>query len=158
MENNNPKKECQVYGMLLEVKETIFLSIQYASSLEEAFLLAKFEFEKMNIGKSGAGAKISLFTLKTIKELYEDQSTLDSRIIEQKAKEIEASLKWVKAIEKFPGLSEEKPTEEPIVAPKEDSKNVLMNKIVETKDKEMFEKNKARFTKHERRYLMERLG
>ena len=91
---NESLKEFKVYSFILETGTTIFLSIQYSSSLEEAFGQAKLEFEKVNgnskiFAKNMIGSKIGLFTVKSIEELIKENTSFDQWKIEQIKKEKE---------------------------------------------------------------------
>ena len=73
IEENDPK----IYAMILETKEVTFLSIQYASSLEEAFSMARVEFERTSTQfpkghpmRNLSGAKINLFTINLNAPVY----------------------------------------------------------------------------------------
>ena len=74
---NSKTIEARVYAILIESSKNFFLSVQYAYSLEEAFLLAKMEFidQNIKIGKPNTvleGAKIGLFSIRTINDLLGD--------------------------------------------------------------------------------------
>ena len=155
--------EPKVYGLILESRETVFLSIQYAYSLEEAFILAKLEFERLNPSRKGInnpliGSKIGLFTVKTIEELTSPENMFNN---------VE-NLEKREAAEIFKGISElisaqgvptplnnppEKKVEPPPVVSPEKEKNTLMQQIIKSKDTVMFEKHKGLFSKAEKAYL-----
>ena len=140
--NNNVKKliEPKVYGLILESPETVFLSVQCAYSLEEAFMLAKLEFEKQNSIGQGymnplIGAKIGLFTVKTFGELNAVSSLLKTSSVEHMMVEIV-----------FP---------KPTLTEKE--KNLLMREIIAKKDRALFQKNLRVFNQTEIKYLEDQL-
>ena len=146
MRNNERVVEPKVYGMLLESRETNFLSIQYAHSLEEAYVLAKIEFETILPERKGfnnplIGSKIGLFSVKTIKELTTQPNQLDMLLRKQEM------------------TKREKPNHNLITASEEvktdplSQKNVLMQEIIKNKDIEKLRKNKDVFTKSERDYI-----
>lgn len=167
--------EPKVFGLLLENQATVFLSVQYAYSLEEAFLLAKLEFEKQNPMRRGVvnplmGAKIGLFSIKTVQELLNSPSLndlVDPKIMDEIGKIQEAANKTrdlpvpedlspdiTKPIsEIFGGQAKKNKDKTSEIS----EKNSIMQKIVESKDKELFEKNKKLFSKAERSYLKERI-
>lgn len=178
MENNT--KERKMYGLLLETMNpldlgaTIFLSVQYANSLEEAFILAKLEFEKSNPTKvnSLVGAKIGLFTVKTIEVLNEEHKTLDARILEHKALEVAEAARWLKATKDLtsslkpvipgqilgtPIIPKEKPQEIPLSNVSMSQKNLLMKEIIDKKDPNLLEQNKLLLSKEEIEYIKAQL-
>lgn len=167
MQNNDIRKEIEpkVYGLLLESMDTVFLSLQHAYSLEEAFVLAKLEYEKQNPQRTGPlnplmGAKIGLFSIKTIKELTQP-SELDKII-----KKLPRILNPVpnpdaeNIIRTFTGptytLGNNKKSSSKLSLT-EKEKNSLMRKIIKGKDIKMFKKNKGVFNSEEIKYLGEKL-
>ena len=172
---NNKKNivEPQIYSLLLESPNVLFLSIQCAMSLEEATLLAKMEFEKLNSLKPGSknplsDAKISLFAIKTLDEFAD--VTIAKRIVKNIVTNIDKELGDTIAILKktveeipFPDLllpGGEKEINIPKLTKKEaqiKEKNDLMKQIVQKKDKRMFQKNKLTFSKVECAYLKDQL-
>lgn len=159
----------KIYGVILENKETVFLSVQLAPSLEDAFIQAKFEFERINPtqtinGNPMNGAKIWLFTVKTVDELIRETRAISEiqgadkiKIDEWKKVAKNFETPPVKKINKKPKIedikSKQNPEEEKRVL-----KNLLMKKIIDNKDKKAFEENIGIFTDHERSYIMERLS
>ena len=167
MQNNltNEKTiEPKVYGLILESKETVFLSIQYTYSLEEAFILAKLEFEKLNPHRRGInnpliGSKIGLFTIKSVEELTSPENMSTNIEAAEKSEDIKvlqgiSELMSAQGIPTALGEVPEKKVETPVIpiSPKE-KKNTLMQQIVKTKDIVMFEKHKRLFSKAEKAYL-----
>lgn len=166
--------EKKVITLLLESNKSFFLSVQYAFSLEEAFIMAKMEFEKLNIVNRGAnsleGAKIGLFAIKSIKDLTEEDGefvNIDnsiqrvaeevSRIGESNEGDLFDILSNVKD-----GIFISKNKEfQPKFPPKKETKkidpnqekNILMKEIIKNKDRELLEKNKDLFTQGEIQYL-----
>lgn len=154
-------KNSKVYGLVIEAMDTIFLSIQYAYSLEEAFALAKFEFEEQVLTKKLAspnplvGAKIGLFCIKSIKQLTSEPGwEYKKKLVEKKySEEIE------KVSEAFKGINSEIKLIKtaPKIKLSEDPKNKLMKQIIQNKDFEKFEKNRLLLTEYERNYIKDRL-
>jgi len=157
MEPNKIINAFKVYGLLLEAKEQVFLSIQLATSLEEAFALAKIEYETLNPTMKGLnnpflGAKIWLFTIKTAKDLLEGNTPMPK---------IPMALKRFK-VEEEPVQKEQEIQKEMIKTIKESSgikfnKNYLMKKIIETKDLRSLENNKDLLTKNDIKYIKDQI-
>ncbi len=155
MENNNPKVY-KVYGMLLEIRETLFLSIQYARSLEEAFNQAKLEFIRLNPptvdgDNSLFGVKIGIFSIKNLNEMVHENKIYSEKRLQNIA------LKHKKVEEKI-----EKQIRKPVEIKRvelkpEEIKNIIMREIVTRKDPEMLEKNKHMFNDNEMQYLKDKL-
>lgn len=151
MENKN--KEYKIYGMLLEVRDTFFLSIQYAISLEEAFSQAKLEFLRLNpptssIENSLMGSKISLFTIKNIDQVIHEHKVFNNRQLEKivlKQKKIE-----MKENKKKVEIKKIQITQEEI-------KNMIMKEIVIKKDKNLLKQHKELFNENEKKYLTEKI-
>lgn len=158
MENNKPVEIFKVYSLLLEAKEQIFLSIQYASSLEDAFAMAKLEYEKLNPTKQGLnnpmiGSKIWLFTIKSVTDLVSGviptprmpmkfrrlrTENMNSEIPEEN-KENEIQKEIVETIKK--NIDDKK------------DKNSLMLKIIKDKDKELLKQSKELLTRNDIKYI-----
>ena len=156
----------KVFALVIEANGTVFLSIQNASSLEEAFSLAKIEFEKTNPQLAGTnalvGGKIGLFTSKTVDEIVKEGFTKNERINEFLKKEQDNIRNFGKMLKNIKPLPL-KPIETPI-PPKQDAqldpgdvKNILMGLIVKNKDIEKFQENKKMFTKSECKYIEEKI-
>jgi|2_EtaG_2_1085320.scaffolds.fasta_scaffold00049_31 hypothetical protein len=174
----------QVFGLLIEFPENSFISVQCAYSLEEAFALAKMEYEEQNasFGKreTFAGAKINLFAIKTLDEIQNAPSLRE--VIEKSEERIKGQMS--EALNIFKRIDENtlkntsgiSPTQPDFVAPlriplndapapkkakplklTKIQKNKLMKQIVKDKDKDSFEKNKSFFTLAEQSYLLEKL-
>ena len=178
-----PKK---VYALLLESPSTTFLSVQYARSLEEAFALAKLEFEQQHLGMVGLdnplmGSKIVLFAIKEVKELTMSPNLLEKAQHDAKVMEEEAYQRVEKErerdVEKFVKDYNPKDFEQPAgktgmlkaltstgfkyipLDGKEakKTKSELMVEIIRNKDVEAFKKNRGLFTPAERKYIQEHL-
>ena len=160
--------EPKVYGLLIEFGETIFLSIQYAYSLEDAYLMAKLEFNKQNphkllVGNSLLGAKIGLFAIKTLKELTTTPKLAQIKE-EDKAKEIakifgsfeEIVKKENSVIIPNPEKTNEE-MQESIVEKNKIIKNKIMSEIIKNKDKELFGRMRNMLTKAEQQYIEEHI-
>ena len=169
--NRMENKEKKVFGLLLESLQTMFLSIQYAENLEEAYALAKNEFSRMNpsLVKNGvpvslAEAKIGLFTIKTMNELISNniqinqndnivKNTISKNVIEELP--IVKDLKELGEIFNSFSDSEKEKSEQnkkQKLTPEEE-KNLLMKKIIDNKDKQLFKEKKSMFSKPECAYL-----
>ncbi len=157
----------KVFALVIEAEGTIFLSIQNAESLEEAFSLAKIEFQKTNpqmVGKNPlVGGKIGLFTSKTVDEIVKEGFTKSQRIDEFMKKEEEHINEFNKAVKLMSTPSPLKPIKTP-QQPKpiqqldpSDAKNMLMKVIIENKDLEKLKENKAIFSTSERKYMTEKI-
>jgi len=160
MENNKPIEIFKVYSLLLEAKEQIFLSIQYASSLEDAFAMAKLEYEKLNPTKQGLnnpliGSKIWLFTIKSVTDLIHGvvpiprepmkfkRLKMDDIKKEQPIEEKEIQKEMIETIKKSSGIKF--------------NKNYLMKTIIETKDLRSLENNKDLLTKNDIKYIKDQI-
>lgn len=171
MELKETTKQYKIYGLIIEVRDTVFLSVQYASCLEEAFAQAKLEFQKVNpllrSKVSINGAKIGLFTIKSVQELSEENFNFNiNREAYDKIEQEE--------MKKSSNNSVKSPSIEKFLKPKEvmekiaqlangqnqdiENKNKLMKLIISQKNKELFEKNKSIFTANETQYLLEHLN
>ena len=180
MQNNSKFVKAKIYGMLLESNRNLFLSVQYAYSLEEAFYLAKLEFNSQDKNKIGTlnGAKISLFSVKTLDTLFGDLIKIDNIDTQSNTEKdtvpnpldggMPSLEDLVDIFEKSldgesPIVKENKPADkvlkmllgDPDIIPK--TKNEIMKEIIEKKDIEMFNRNKGMFTAAERKYIRERL-
>lgn len=165
MVTNNLK----VYSILLELRDTMFLSTQVAPSLEEAFSQARLEFQTTNpifaLNESLNGIKIGLFLVKTGDELIEEHKTFRARRI---AYDEDQKDRLVKLFKK------EKLTPPPQIFPKleplekmnngkidlkemeatiKKEKNLLMKEIIKNKDMELLEKNKSVLSSAEIKYI-----
>ena len=155
--------EPKVYGLLIEFEGTIFLSIQYAYSLEDAYIMAKLEFNKQNpdkllTGNSLLGAKIGLFAIKELKVLTANPKLVPIKAedkIKDLAKIFDSFAETIKPVDQLAIPSPEKP-EEVKVAPTS-IKNDLMKAIIKNKDRVMFEESKKLLTKAEQQYIEERI-
>lgn len=154
----------KIYSLLLESRDTTVLSMQKAYSLEEAFMLAKLEFENQNPAQVGIlnpliGAKIGLFTIKSIDDLLSDKPALD---ISKPNDELEAALLNLKNIPKR--LAVTSPVNETPVPIKKtpkptpaEQKNLLMRMIIENNNRSLFENNLKMFSKSEKAYINSKL-
>ena len=146
MENNKPTGVFKVYGLLLEAKDQIFLSIQYASSLEDAFTLAKIEYETLNPTSQGLnnplmGSKIWLFSIKSVTDLVRGIIPMPKSPMKFKRLNMRD--------ENSQSVIENKEEEKEVIPVKDKessglkfNKNYLMKKIIETKDFRSLENNK----------------
>lgn len=177
MENNKPPEIFKVYGLVLEAKEQIFLSIQYATSLEDAFAMAKLEYEKLNPLRVGInnpfnGSKIWLFTIKSVTDLVEGKVALPRTPMQFKRLKIEEArtrinkmLDGVNTEGSVVDTEKEKENhiqKEMINVIKKgnevkNTKNKLMKKIIDEKDMGLFEQNKDLFTPHDVQYIQDSL-
>lgn len=183
MENNEKKEESwKVYGLLLEGKETVFISVQYSTCLEDACNQAKLEWERINPAQSGVnnpliGSKIGIFTFKTLDQLNQESKLFKSLYTEQVTKELQKREEALKVINNFikelhtltppPPIPPVPPTNN-TETPKEDEKmheirvknekNILMAKILKEGDEKIFEEYKSALTEAEQQYLKERLN
>lgn len=174
MKNNQKIRELKVYGILLDYSDANFVSVQCAYSLEEAFVLAKLDYEEQRKFMGGLpvneNARISLFAIRTLAELKEPSDPqkmmdtvkilkkLPSKLAEGLPSAIGSSKKFT--VDDFIGAPIEKtqgvPT--PKRATKEPTfKNALMKEILDNKNKKLYEKNKEVFTDAEKGYILERL-
>lgn len=154
--NNNVEKrnvrtiEPKVFALLIESRETTFLSVQYAYSLEEAYAMAKIEFESQeNLPLPPGvtqGSKISLFAIKPLKVLIADADLLKKKmeVIKGMNKLAETLMENVTGVNKAEN-------------PETIAKNDLMNKIIKGKDRALYEEKKATFSECEREYLEKHL-
>ena len=163
---NNKK----IYALVIEARDAIFLSAQYSTSLEQALAQAKEEYKRINkiTDDSGLnGAKISLFTMKTV-----DQLINENKSFKEDPNNREGML--LTPLEPIPVLTppafmdninktkiEINPEIDKLMEiAKRDSpenKNKLMKKIITNKDPKMFEENKELFSKNEIKYIEEHL-
>jgi len=163
MQNNLPNQilvQRKIYGIMLEARDVAFLSIQTAFSLEEAYIAAKFEFEKQNPNKKGIhnplnGSKIGLFTVKPLSELMgpNDMEVINHIAEEEAMKKIETP-KEEEIIKAFEETADKKVEVKPTL---EEEKNILMKQIIDNKDVKMFNKVKRFFSKTERAFIRDYL-
>ena len=174
--NRTKLVEKKVFGMLIESSKTLYLSVQAAYSLEEAFFLAKLEFERIGPKKRGfndiVDAKISLFSVKSFTELENTPDTQamtpeDSQIIKVNTMEDEMA-EMERLMRSFGGESNGirkplnknslvKPIEQKVEPTPEDNKNALMHLIIKSKDSSLLEEHRNAFTESEIKYIEERL-
>ena len=182
MQKNQNKETRRVYGIIIEGGNHVFLSLQFAEKLEEAFLMAKKEFGRQNPEYADAmmGAKISLFAIKTIEELHKPE--LSSFKIAQKKTKLGNNqppiIDFLEVVNKLtdvladPVTKTEVPTSKAVKPPSLDTsflkkgaasgnktlvKNRLMGQIIKNKDMNLFEKNKTFFSIPERKYIRNKL-
>ena len=159
------KKNKKIYSLILEAKETIFLSIQLAYSLDEAYVQAKLEFIRTNppsLDNSQInGSKIWLFSSKTVEEL--NKETEEASILHT---EITKKLDILKKMDISNPLSPQQITKNPeikqptIEVPKNlnHEKNILMKAIIKNKDILSLKKNEKNFTDNELLYMLNKIG
>ena len=142
--DNRVLREPKIFGLLIENQRTLFLSVQFSYSLEEAFLMAKQEFIIQNPKSEEKllGAKISLFTIKNLNEMFFD-STNQPAIIKVEPDPV-THIPVLRKIQESPIA---------IVA----TKNDLMIKIIKNKDLGMLKKNKEQFSSQELKYIREHI-
>jgi hypothetical protein len=156
MEQNNPINAFRIYGLVLEAKDQVFLSVQLAASLEDAFALAKLEYETLNPTKRGLdnpllGAKIWLFTIKTAKDLLEGNIPIPKMPITLKEQnntkntieEQEIQKEMIKTIKESNGIKF--------------NKNYLMKTIIENSDLRSLQNNKDLLTKNDIKYIEDQI-
>lgn len=152
MENNVINGD-KVYGMLLEVKDVFFLSIQYAKSLEQAINQAKLEFFRINppVDKNQIiGFKVELFTVKNVNDLVKEKNTYSDKLLIQTA-------------EKHRKVENKEEIKKPVEVKKVlfnpvEMKNIIMKEIITKKDKNLLEVHKELFTENEKKYLIEKIN
>jgi len=177
--NNNDGYK--IYALLIKNRSSTFLSVQYATSLEDAYVLAKIEFAEQNPEEAMKGimegATIVLFTHKVMADMVRENEkgtrimeNLNSPIgdipeifkemIEQqsvsaiKLTGAEAD-ELKKKLESF-GIGKELFKKEETIVEKETT-NDLMLKIIKNKDISLLEKNKKKFTKAEIKYISDKI-
>ena len=170
----------KVYALLIESQKNFFLSVQYAYSLEDAFYLARLEFAEQNPPtKNGMpntldGAKIGLFTIKTVSKLTDDIEKIPSAkgnstyLIKDEGLEPATPEEIMDAVDKLfpiipvtPALPKIPKVKEEVI-PKLSTdpgviKNNLMGEIISKGDIGLYNKNKHLFTTAERKYIKEHL-
>jgi len=153
----------KIYALMIEFSNTSFLSVHYTYSLEDAFKMAKIEFWKQNpkpltsvFTDSMLGARIGLFSIKTVAELTKTQEILP-QIPENNHEKIsqvfDSFLKEIKPGEIKQNSVVETGLKKVII----DKKNEVMKEIIKNKDRMMFESVKTSFTEAERKYIEEHL-
>lgn len=160
--------EPQVYAVLLEITDGInYISLQCAYSLEEAFGLAKLEYEEQNAffrnNKPFPGAKVSLFAIKTLGELQHAPSLKE--VVNEKQKQLQGAVNDVfKVFNKLSKVDQVSPEPQSVPESVPDpkiitkvEKNKLMKQIIADKDNKSFELHKVNFTEAERSYIKEKL-
>lgn len=132
----------KLYCLVVEGREYTSLSVQLATSLEEAFFLAKRDFVSKNphLEEKLIGAKIGLFEVKELPELFfgSNLGNLTSPSI------------GIKKIEK-----QYQPIE--IKKDEKSEKNKFIKFLIDNQNTEILEKNKNLFTKNEIKYVQERI-
>lgn len=156
----------KIYALIIESGEVTFLSVQCASSLEEAFTLARMEYARMTMvtkgneqPKSLTGAKIGLFTIKEFDDIKREVAEFRKvRVnIKKKFQEVaqQEAAEPPKVVDKPAIVKPSKKT------PKKENagqkKNNLMKKIIKDKNLRLFQKNKSEFTGAEIEYIQAQL-
>lgn len=153
----------KIYSLVIESKSHMFLSVQYAHSLEEAFVLAKMEFNRINPSRDNmsslSGAKIGLFTVKSINEMIDEQKGFYRSMREQKVVP-ESTSKSEKDVGVWDNVDKiMQPTPEKENNPKAkdvpNPSSAIMEEII--KRPETYEKLKRTLTKEERKYVREQI-
>ena len=141
-----------IYALILEGKGMMFLSIQFAYCLEDAFSMAQNEFLRQNpkLVDTLQGAKISLFAIKSIDQLVRktEQTVTPVPVVNASTQS--------KPIPKKPVVSVVVPTPQKEEIKMVD-KNTLMKQIIDSKSEELLNLNKAMFTKVELKFLRDKL-
>jgi hypothetical protein len=152
-----------VYAVIIEAGDATFLSLQLASSLEEAFAMARMEFARSTtmVSKGNTplraitGAKIGLFTIKSFSELTREATEfreVNKRVMAPEAAETPMQEPVLPSLQPA-----ETKQESPTVETEQQKKNALMKKILNTNDVKMFLENKKQFTKNEKAYIKAQL-
>lgn len=177
MLNNEPRMvEKQIYSLVVETEVTRFLDIQAAYSLEEAFYLAKMEYDRrVHNGVTSSdldGAKIHLFTIKTFNELARPNEEEVHTVVKQfnlgrvgktTLKKVFDTIEGLAKLSEAPELEIEpnpagrKPSLVRQLLSPEEEKNALMQQIIKDKDVKKCEALKKSFTPAEYKYLKEHL-
>lgn len=135
--------EPRVYALTIEGKDFVFMDLQVAYSLEEAFDQAQKEFLRLNPSfvNKPLNSRIHFFCVKTFQELFKGDVVL---------KPENNSVPTI-PLKNNPPVN---PLESSI-----ETKNSLMRKIVNDKDKGilLLEQNLTKFTEEEKRYLLDRI-
>ena len=140
------ERKSKIYGVMLEIREKMFLSIQYADSLEEAFSLARLEFEILN-KEDSFGAKISLFTSKSPEQLIRENHTYGARkkkLRSTKKEKLEGKIPFPKKAIK-------------IEEPEWKKKSNTMQKLIDTNNLKAIKSKSVQFTKEERAYMRDKI-
>lgn len=157
---NKGEKLYRAYSMLLEIRDTLFLSIQYATSLEEAFNQAKLEFHRLNPPAAGVdnsliGAKIGLFTIKSFDQMVHENKVYKERQLER----IALKHRKVEQRAQLPIKEIKKPVEiKKVQLDPAEVKNIIMKEIITKKDKKLLALHKTLFNTNEIKYLTEELN
>lgn len=159
--------EPRVYALTIEGKEFVFMDLQVAYSLEEAFDQAQKEFLRLNPSfiNRPLNSRIHFFCVKTLQELFGNNVALKS----------ENSNTFPQTI---PTRSNDRPNNKlpiyppqniivnsssnaakPEIDPKKvaEIKNSLMKTIISTKDKNLMEANRSIFTENEIQFLLDKI-
>ena len=142
-----------IYALILEGRGTVFLSIQFAYNLEDAFSMAQNEFIRQNPKVSldvMQGARINLFAIKTIDQLFSETHVVDT----PKETGILQRGQAIKVPVPKPKVKEEIKEEVKEVSL---TKNELMHKIINDKDFKLLKMSTNIFTKAELKFLKEKL-
>lgn len=158
MINKEPQlTEPKVFALLIEFGDTNFISVQSAFSLEEAFILAKLEFESIQeqmleqrrIAPKTGVAKISLFASKTV---YELNNPPEVNLTAEEGERIKRTVDTIKKIDEKEKKEKEN-NKETIEKKNYREKNELMAKIIDSKNKDMLEENKHLLTESEIKFI-----
>jgi len=162
----------KIYALLLESNKFTYLSIQYAFTLEEAAALAKKEFEKENPQRRSPFdadvVKIGLYTTKNVDELNTTQELKNTNSAMVGTRE--RSIKAMPDIEDLFDMFEDSDVEVisgpipkellrdvPTPLTPEEERNLLIKKIIDNKDLELFELNKDKLSLNEKKYIIKHL-
>src|ERR1035437_3459568 len=148
----------KIYALMIEFANTSFLSVHYTYSLEDAFKMAKIEFWKQNpkyltsfLTDSMLGARIGLFSIKTVGELEKTQEILPKLPENNHEKISQVFDSFAKEAKKDDAKNV------PVMETESEKRSRLMREIIENKDRSMFESIKGLFTVAERKYIEEHL-
>ena len=156
----------KIYALMIEFANTSFLSVHYTYSLEDAFKMAKIEFWKQNpkyltsvLTESMLGARIGLFSIKTLKELSETQEILPKVVDNnhEKLPQIFDSFTEKAKIDGMKTISVIETDSKKLELEIANKKNKIMREIIKNKDRLYFESNKTMFTSAECKYIEEHL-
>lgn len=141
----------RVYSIVLEDGKSRYLSLHYATSLDQALDMACNEFEASHVMRFGippSNYKMIMYCTKSVNELTDESKNNTSKILEK-----------YKKFQKSPKVSDQKKLEPTVKKEKTESekKNELMKSIIDNKDVETFKKNKKMFSKVEKMYILDRL-
>lgn len=128
--------ELKVYAMLIKPQSGVFLWLEAAYSLENAFHQAKTQLTKLHPHIDFSVSKIELFNHETVESLF---SRSRDAVLSDKKPDV--------AKPKMPASA---------LTP-EQKVSVLMKQIIENKDWNLLEENRSNFTQAQVRFLEDKL-